>query len=80
MKDSSVASELLPTQDGFFFGNTGYDQFYWNDLEYTKNAIEAILASVHKVKCEMFEGYESEEWMPVGENDWEVRFQYQSSW
>lgn len=43
IKDSTVAQELLPTQSGFFFGDTEYDQWYYQDLENTKKIIEAIL-------------------------------------
>ena len=44
IKDPSVAKELLPTQDGFFFGMTDYDQWYLEDIEYTKNVLEQLLA------------------------------------
>ena len=27
-----IAEELLPTQDGFFFGSTNYDQWYMEDI------------------------------------------------
>lgn len=30
-----VAEELLPTQSGFFFGSTDYDQYYMQDIEDT---------------------------------------------
>jgi hypothetical protein len=42
--DPSVASALLPTQKGFFFGHTDYDQFYIEDLEHTRDALTAALA------------------------------------
>tara|TARA_R100001440_G_scaffold3729_2_gene8810 strand:- start:8628 stop:9092 length:465 start_codon:yes stop_codon:yes gene_type:complete len=29
------AKEILPTQEGFFFGDTGYDEYYWGSLEET---------------------------------------------
>lgn len=32
-KDS--AEKILPTQSGFFFGGTDYDEFYWSDLNAT---------------------------------------------
>lgn len=41
--DTSVAKELLPTQNGFFFGTTDYDEYYFSDLEDTVNMIERIL-------------------------------------
>lgn len=44
IKDPKVAEELLPTQSGFFFGGTNYDQWYYQDLELTKEIIENVLA------------------------------------
>lgn len=41
----SVAGELLPTQDGCFFGGTDYDQHYIGVIEYTRRELERILAS-----------------------------------
>lgn len=32
LADPSLAEELLPTQAGFFFGDTGYDEWYARDL------------------------------------------------
>lgn len=45
IKDPTVAIELLPTQSGFFFGGTEYDQYYYEDLEYTKKVLEELLAT-----------------------------------
>lgn len=36
------ASELLPSVNGFFFGSTEYDEMYFEDLRYTKNALEEL--------------------------------------
>ena len=44
LNDRSQASELLPPQAGFFFGNTDMDQWYWEDLESTKERLEKLLA------------------------------------
>lgn len=41
--DHSKANELLPTQRGFFFGSTDYDEFYYDSLEYTVEEIEKLL-------------------------------------
>ena len=38
-----LADELLPTQEGFFFGSTDYDQYYLNDVKYTAEKIKEIL-------------------------------------
>lgn len=44
IEDATVAEELLPTQSGFFFGSTDYDQSYIEDLKQTKAILEAVLA------------------------------------
>lgn len=35
--------DLLPTQSGFFFGSTDYDEWYWQDLERTYEDINKLL-------------------------------------
>ncbi len=35
--------DLLPTQEGFFFGGTDYDEYYENDLRYTIEVIDDAL-------------------------------------
>lgn len=42
--DPNVASFVLPTQDGFFFGDTNYDDFYLDDIKETKRMLTDILA------------------------------------
>lgn len=42
-KQVKLAEELLPTQSGFFFGGTDYDNYYFEDLEKTKEMIEKLL-------------------------------------
>jgi hypothetical protein len=37
------APEILPTQAGFFFGDTSYDEFYFQDIEQTIKIIDAAL-------------------------------------
>lgn len=43
MLDQSVAEELLPTTDGFFFGGTAYDEYYIEDLKNTIEIIDKVL-------------------------------------
>lgn len=43
IKDPSVAMELLPTTSGFFFGGTDYDEWYYDQIEYTANKIREVL-------------------------------------
>lgn len=37
------AESVLPTQSGFFFGSTEYDEYYIQDLQYTMDAIDRVL-------------------------------------
>lgn len=34
-KDDEVSADLLPTECGFFFGSTDYDEYYYHDVEST---------------------------------------------
>lgn len=43
LKDMSLAEKLLPTQEGFFFGNTEYDEDYIYDLKETIKICEWAL-------------------------------------
>lgn len=45
LADHSLASELLPTGAGFFFGSTEYDEYYFTDLKETVKIIDRCLAS-----------------------------------
>jgi hypothetical protein len=42
LEDRSRAEELLPTREGFFFGSTEYNEYYFEDLAETVAKIEAI--------------------------------------
>lgn len=42
-KNLSQAVATLPTQDGFFFGNTEYNEYYFADLEDTIKQIQDVL-------------------------------------
>jgi hypothetical protein len=43
LQDHTLASSVLPTQEGFFFGDTEYDDYYFEDLVFTIEQLEAIL-------------------------------------
>ena len=42
-KIEALAEDSLPTEDGFFFGSTEYDEWYWNDVENTVKGIDKAL-------------------------------------
>lgn len=43
LKNKDKAGKLLPTQEGFFFGNTEYDKYYFQDIKDTIQIIEKCL-------------------------------------
>jgi hypothetical protein len=42
--DHTQAEELLPAASGFFFGNTDYDEWYYNDIDHTIEVLKEALA------------------------------------
>ncbi len=44
LQNSEVAQELLPSQSGFFFGSTDYDEYYMMDVDNTINILEEELS------------------------------------
>ena len=42
--NKELAEEKLPTQSGFFFGGTEYDEYYMNDIDDTIKIIEDLFA------------------------------------
>lgn len=43
LSDHSLAETLLPSNSGFFFGSTDYDEYYYRHLEYTRDKLKIIL-------------------------------------
>lgn len=43
IKNPELAEELLPTKGGFFFGGTGYDNFYLQDLKDTVKILKTAI-------------------------------------
>ena len=65
LADHSLAGSLLPTTDGFFFGSTEYDDYYFGEIEQTIEIIEPVLKfAKHKLE--------------IKDYAWEVY--YQASW
>lgn len=49
--DQAIATkdtELLPTASGFFFGNTDYDEYYWEVLKNTSERLKELLGEDYK--------------------------------
>lgn len=43
LNDHTLAEQLLPSQSGFFFGSTEYDEYYYGDLEDTVKILEPLI-------------------------------------
>ena len=43
--DHSLADYLLPTKDGFFFGGTAYDEWYFDDVKRIQCYLSDVLLS-----------------------------------
>lgn len=68
LDDHSKAEELLPTESGFFFGGTEYDEWYFKELEETVTIIN---------DCEALDDMSRE----MNDGKWsDADYQYHSSW
>lgn len=45
LQDTSLAEQLLPPASGFFFGSASVDEWYWKDLENTRDRLNELLSS-----------------------------------
>ena len=46
LADHELAPELLPTQNGFCFGNTQYNNDYFDDVEFARDKFQDILNTI----------------------------------
>lgn len=51
LKDKSKASDLLPSQGGFFFGSTEYDEYYFSDLKDTVKMLNTLIRELEREKA-----------------------------
>jgi len=52
--DPKLGEDLLPTQSGFFFGSTEYDEYYMQDVKYTVERLTKILNDTAFTKCDFY--------------------------
>lgn len=50
----TLAVDLLPTQDGFFFGGTDYDEYYWEVIDQTIEIITNVLNDKEEINGKTF--------------------------
>lgn len=65
LEESSLIKEHLSPTEGFFFGSTQIDEWYWEDLETTKQIVSDVLAEMDE------DGKNPDSW---------VDYYYTSSW
>ena len=46
--ESSVITAFLPPHDGFFFGDILISEWYWDDLEHTREIIQTVLTEIER--------------------------------
>lgn len=67
IENPELAQEELPTQAGFFFGDTNYNEYYIEDLkEYIRQADEIIADYENEIKS--------------GTDKFDIDYTYQASW
>ena len=59
LKNRGKADSLLPVTSGFFFGNTSYDEYYFDMLEYTRDLLTKLTANREKMGSWYFEYHSS---------------------
>ena len=59
--DNSLADELLPTQDGFFFGDTEYSDYYFDCIKETIARLEDV-CSLPEDEISKYDFYYQSSW------------------
>lgn len=50
LENHELAEELLPTMEGFFFGSTDYDEYYFEDIQNVNNSVKILLEEYDKLE------------------------------
>lgn len=50
LNDHTLAKDLLPTQPGFFFGSTNYDEYYYKNVENVLEICKTLLPEFDNLK------------------------------
>lgn len=58
-EDNSKAKDLLPVAEGFFFGSYEYDEWYFQQIDYTIEELTKLLEEVDKNNCDVDFVYQS---------------------
>lgn len=63
--NKEVCEDILPTQDGFFFGDTTYDKYYVMDIDDTIKALSAVIK-------------DHEDLVAAGVNEYDIEYYYRA--
>lgn len=80
LANPELAPRLLPTTDGFFFGSQEYDEWYFDDVEYTSKTIGKILSLLRTYNGQAEKGVSYRFERYYSHRDWPVRFDYHAWW
>lgn len=63
LENHSLAKDLLPTCEGFFFGGQEYDEWYYRDVEYTYDILTKLINFLNEhsndKECKYWVAYEA---------------------
>lgn len=63
LENHSLAKDLLPTCEGFFFGGQEYDEWYYRDVKYTYDILTKLINFLNEhsndKKCKYWVAYEA---------------------
>lgn len=54
VSNPDICERLLPSEDGFFFGSTDYDEYYAEDIDYTYRTLKRVLNNTNFEKQMLF--------------------------
>lgn len=72
LENHELAEELLPTQCGCFFGGTEYDEYYFDEVQYTAEQLEKVIDDFKREEQAILDGSDG---VPVS-----IGLYYSSSW
>lgn len=57
LEDNTKAPKLLPCTEGFFFGSTDYGEYYFQDVQETKEELEKIIEDYNTKRGDLSQSF-----------------------
>lgn len=80
LDDHSLAPKLLPTAEGFFFGSTEYDDWYFHEIKYTFDLCCFLYNNLVTVQKPYLMAFKDDVKDVDNYDYWDARIEYESSW